>query len=193
MPTPSTRERLIHAMLQLSHSRGFGGTSIDDVLKLAGVKKGALYHHFDSKDDLALASLEHAAADLAEFLESAMAGLTGLAALDAFFAAALTKHRLQAFIGGCPFGNAALEMADSDRRFAEVLRRVFDAWRQRLQEVIAQGQQAGEIRNDIPPDRLARLVVAGVEGGIMMSRLTKDEGPMRECIESLRALLRPAG
>jgi TetR/AcrR family transcriptional repressor of nem operon len=184
-----TRERLICEMMRLAHRQGFRATPVDDVIEATGVTKGALYHHFPSKDHLGLAALERFSTDFRMFLDQAMGGRTGLDALDGFFAAALDRHRGRAFIGGCPFGNTALEMADGDPRYAEMVAEVFDEWVTRIRDAIADAQQAGEVRDDLAADDLARLVVASVEGGIMQSRLTRNEAPMKGCIESLRALL----
>jgi TetR/AcrR family transcriptional repressor of nem operon len=49
----ATRERLLVAAKKLVMSKGFAGTSIDDVLKATGLTKGAFFHHFKSKADLA--------------------------------------------------------------------------------------------------------------------------------------------
>jgi len=184
-----TKQRLIREMMRLTHLRGFGATSINDVIAASGIKKGALYHHFSAKDDLGIAALDQWRSDFDAFLRNALDGRTGLDALDSFLQAALDKHRGRAFVGGCPFGNTALEMADGDSRYAEAVSAVFDAWVLKLQGAIAAGQQAGEIRDDMAAEDLARLVVATVEGGIMLSRLKKEEGPMRGCIESLRKML----
>ena len=139
------------------------------------------------------AALERAGDDFRAFLDQAMAGRSGLEALDGFFQAALDRHRGWAFIGGCPFGNTALEMADDDPRYVALLAAVFADWVLRIEGAIAEAQRAGQVREDLAADELARLVVATVEGGIMLSRLKKEEGPMRGCVESLRALLiRPA-
>ncbi|MFW6156263.1 MAG: TetR family transcriptional regulator C-terminal domain-containing protein, partial [Armatimonadota bacterium] len=154
--------------------------------------KGALYHHFTTKNDLGLAALEYAAAQFSEFLDDALEGRSGLAALESLFDAAVDVHRRRGFVGGCPFGNLALEMADSDPRYTRTLLRVFDTWISRIGDVVVEGQQAGEMRTDIPPARLARLIVAALEGGIMMSRLSKDDRPMSDCAESLRTMLATA-
>jgi len=49
----ATRERLLVATKKLVMSKGFAGTSIDDVLKATGLTKGAFFHHFKSKAELA--------------------------------------------------------------------------------------------------------------------------------------------
>jgi len=102
---------------------------------------------------------------------------------------ALQKHREAGFVGGCLWGNTALEVSDSNSIYTERVREVFEEWVCRIERVIRCGQEAGQIRADLPADDFARLVVAGLEGGIMMSRLTKQDGPLRACVESLRVLL----
>lgn len=189
----AARERLICEMMRLVHEHGVTATSVSDVAEAAGVTKGALYHHFTTKHDLGLAALERAGAEFIDFIDDALNGRTGRAALESFFSAALDTHRRRGFVGGCPFGNLALEMADSDAHYTGILTQVFDTWVSRIQDVVVEGQQANEIRGDLAPDELARLIVAALEGGIMMSRLTKDEAPMKHCIESLRAMIVTGG
>lgn len=48
----ATRQGLLVAARQLFGERGYAGTSIEEVVRAAGVTKGALYHHFRDKDDL---------------------------------------------------------------------------------------------------------------------------------------------
>ncbi|MDD2582939.1 MAG: hypothetical protein PHR66_13190 [Desulfuromonadaceae bacterium] len=46
-----------------------------------------------------------------------------------------------------------------------------------------------QIRTDISSEALSKHIIATIEGGIMMSRLKKDERPMKECLETLRVTL----
>lgn len=184
-----TRERLLIETERLVHRHGFSRTSVSTVLRAAGVKKGALYHHFHGKDNLGLAVLDRDRQGFMAFLDSAFSVPSPLEGLDRFFAAVLQKHRETGFIGGCLWGNTALEMSDSSPAHTEIVAKVFDEWISRMERVIRAGQKAGQIRRDLPSDDLACFAVATIEGGIMMSRLRKHEGPFRSCLDSLRALL----
>lgn len=53
------RAKIINAALKLVRERGYAGTSVDDLCREAGVTKGAFFHHFKSKDDLAIAAAEY--------------------------------------------------------------------------------------------------------------------------------------
>ncbi len=185
----TTRERVLNETARLVERQGFGPTSINDVLHATGIKKGTLYHHFPGKDELGLAVLERARDDFLLFLDSSLAAPTPMEALEQFFKAALEKHRKTAFVGGCLWGNTALEMSDTSPAYTAFVEKVFDEWICRIERVIRSGQEAGQIRKDRSASELARLVIASIEGGIMMSRLRKQDGPLRSCLESLRVLL----
>lgn len=187
----ATRERLLSETTRLVHRSGFSRTSVNTVLQAAGIKKGALYHHFPGKDELGLAVLARARTVFLAFIDTALTAPTPLEDIDRFFAAALQAHRDMGFVGGCLWGNTALEMSDSSPAHTEIVAKVFDEWIFRMERVIRAGQEAGQIRTDLPAGDLARLVVAGIEGGIMQSRLKKHEGPLRSCLASLRVLLVP--
>jgi AcrR family transcriptional regulator len=68
----TTRQELITAARRLFRHQGFHATSLDDILDLAQVKRGNLYFHFKSKEDLALAALEEALAGEFPFLDRFM-------------------------------------------------------------------------------------------------------------------------
>jgi len=124
-----------------------------------------------------------------EFLDKALDNENAGAALDNFLTCALEMHVTAGFVGGCIFGNTALEMSDSNEEFARLVGRFFDEWTNELARIVEKAQLNGQLRRDVPAEDVARQVIATLEGGIMMSRLKKDEQPMRECLNVLRKTL----
>ncbi len=186
-----TRERILSKATHLVLRQGFGATSVNDLVKATGVNRGSLYFHFPGKDDLGVAILERAREQFLAFVEESLAGETPGWRLENFFRAAMAAHESTRFVGGCLWGNTALEMSDAEgqERYVEIVGEVFSTWRDMIEEVIAAAQQCGQVRDDIPAGVLATHVVAGVEGGIMLSRLRHDAGPMRTCVDAMRTLL----
>ena len=109
---------------------------------------------------------------------------------DEFFRCGVGQTPQHRFVGGCLWGNTALEMSDKNPRYVAQVGGVFDEWIALLEGVIRAGQVAGEIRDDMAADDLARFVVSAIEGGIMLSRLKKEERPLKTCFDSLKLFLR---
>jgi len=184
-----TRERLINEMARLVQIKGFNCTSINDVIQAVGIKKGTLYYYFSGKDELGLAVLERDRNEFLTFLDEALTGTSSIKALEHFFRAAFEMHKERGFIGGCLWGNTALEMSDTNPCYTALVQGVFSEWIGKIEAVVYSGQQAGQIKTDRSAAELAHLIVASIEGGIMMSRLTKKDAPLKQCLESLRILL----
>jgi AcrR family transcriptional regulator len=70
----ATRERLLAAGRELFGERGYEGTSIEAILRGAGVARGALYHHFATKEELFDAVLERLTAEMADNVTEAARG-----------------------------------------------------------------------------------------------------------------------
>jgi TetR/AcrR family transcriptional repressor of nem operon len=56
---PDARTRLLDAAMQVIRAHGYAATTVDEICRAAGLTKGAFFHHFKSKDDLAVATAEH--------------------------------------------------------------------------------------------------------------------------------------
>jgi hypothetical protein len=59
MTQPDARTRLLDAAMQVIRAQGYSATTVDDICRAAGLSKGAFFHHFKSKEDLALAAAAH--------------------------------------------------------------------------------------------------------------------------------------
>ena len=66
-----SRLRLLHAALHIIRSKGYAATTVDDICREAGVTKGSFFHHFKTKDDLALAAVQYWEESTGAFFASA--------------------------------------------------------------------------------------------------------------------------
>jgi TetR/AcrR family transcriptional repressor of nem operon len=68
---PSAKTKILDAALTVVRAKGYAATTVDDLCSAAGVTKGAFFHHFKSKDDLAVAAAEHWSKVTGELFEGA--------------------------------------------------------------------------------------------------------------------------
>lgn len=109
-----TRERILSRATQLVLGQGFGATSVNDLVEAAGVSRGSLYFHFPDKDDLGVAVLERAREQFLALIRKLLAGKNPGRQLENFFRSTLNAHESAGFVGGCLWGNTAMEMSDVD-------------------------------------------------------------------------------
>ncbi|MCX5874034.1 MAG: TetR/AcrR family transcriptional regulator [Deltaproteobacteria bacterium] len=95
-----TRARVLEAATQLINQKGFRSTSVNDIIHVTGVKKGNLYFHFSSKEELGLAILEQAHKDFMAFLSNSFKGERPLERVSSYLDAVLEKQRKTKFVGG---------------------------------------------------------------------------------------------
>jgi AcrR family transcriptional regulator len=121
--TSLARQRILETADRLFYQDGIRAVGIDRIIAEAGVAKMSLYKHFPSKDDLILAVLKYREESVLGFFRSAMArhGKKARSPLRAFFAALKDFFESPGF-RGCPFQNAAVELADPTHPGTEFVR-----------------------------------------------------------------------
>jgi len=185
----ATRDQILNAAARLIHVQGYQSTSLDDVLRESGVGKGNFYYYFKSKEDLGYAIIDRITQGFVErSLEPAFADAEAdpIAQIHAFLDRVLEAQRQRKCIGGCVMGNLASELSDVHEGFRQRLAGIFDLWRVQLAEVVSRGQARGRLRADMDASRVAQFLVAGLEGSILLSKVTKDITVMERCVEELK-------
>ncbi len=145
-----TRSKILDEATRVFNRKGFSATSINDILKASGTTKGSLYFHFSSKGEIGLEVLKREKQAFMSFLDDILNEGPPGQSLHNFFEAAMAKHSQQDFIGGCIFGNTALEVSDTSPELAAFVAGVFDDWIMKIAQNVDQAQQIGQIRKDVP-------------------------------------------
>ncbi len=184
-----TRERILTGATEILHRQGFSRTSIHDLIRETGVKKGNLYHYFSSKEEMGLEVLTRARDDFFRFLDQSLQGDAPSIRLANHFAAIIRYHESRNLIGGCIFGNTAIEMSDRNQTYRAIIHGVFEEWRRRIRVVLENAVRSGEARKDLDPDAMARHIVATVEGGIMVARASGNPADLKACLAVLAGIL----
>jgi TetR/AcrR family transcriptional repressor of nem operon len=184
-----TRTRVIREARKLIVGKGFNNTSINEIIAATGVKKGAMYFHFANKEELGFSVLLDAKEEFFDFLEASFIGESPHEKIDHFFLSLLKQQQNVHFVGGCLFGNTALEMSDSNERYANLIKEIFSDWTNILTRLLKEAQLGGQVIGTIDAEALAHTIVATLEGGIMMARVSKKSSNLADCIDVIRSLI----
>jgi TetR/AcrR family transcriptional regulator, transcriptional repressor for nem operon len=169
-----TRERLLQAAFQEVHRSGFQSAGINTILAATNVTKGALYHHFDSKEALGYAIVEEIIAKLVRdrWLHPLLSDGQPIDILIGIVRR--IPGRPADVRAGCPLLNLATEMSPLDEQFRKRLERIFLAWQEGVATLLRKGQSQGTVRRNLNPDEAASFLVAMVEGYASLAKNAQD-------------------
>jgi TetR/AcrR family transcriptional repressor of nem operon len=181
-----TREYIIMQAANIFNQQGYFGSSVSDIMRETGLRKGGIYNHFESKDELVLAAFDYAIQLVnkryAHAIEGKSTALEQLIAIISVYDNIIEDPPLK---GGCPLLNTAVESDDTHPVLREKAREAMDRWLRFIRIIIKKGIKLGEIRNNIDVDAVATFIVSTIEGGVMVSKLYQDSAYMHSVIDQL--------
>ena len=172
----ATRARLLHCAFQEIYEHGYGGASVDRILSKTDLTKGALYHHFGSKAELAHAVIDEVVRGWIVDrwltpLRDSDDPVTTLIETCQRLVRGMPQEQLEC---GCPLNNLTQELANTEGAFRENLMALFDLWRTGIAEGLERGQTAGTVRPDISPEATATFFVSTIEGLMGTAKSTRN-------------------
>ena len=182
----ATRDAILSGAASVFEELGYGRASLSQVAERAGVTKGALYFHFQSKDELARAVIaeQHRffTAGNASVLSQALPPLESMILLCRTFALNLLQN---------PIVRAGTRLTLEASIFHEDVRQPYQDWVDVMGRLAAQAQGRGQIRRDIDAAAFARLVVASLTGVQIMSSVLTGRDDLVERVEQMWELMLP--
>ncbi|HYK84736.1 MAG TPA: TetR/AcrR family transcriptional regulator [Ktedonobacteraceae bacterium] len=182
-----TRAMILARVAPLFNQQGYSGSSLSDIMRQTGLEKGGIYNHFKSKEQLALEAFDYSYAILDQRIRSALVGkkhaIERLNALLTYFQELADDPPVA---GGCPILNTAIESDDAEPALRDRARSAMDELRGTVRRIISKGIEHGEIRPGVDVETWTSVMIAALEGAVMLSRLYQDTTHMRRVIEYTR-------
>jgi len=180
-----TKVALLEAGMDIMLEKGYTNCGIQEVLSSLGVPKGSFYHFFDSKENFAVAIIQHYdqiySAALLRTLRNPQQ--TPLQRLRTYCETGKEMFLSKECRKGCLIGNLSQEMSDQSETLRKVLSTVMLKWRDVFAQCIEEGQNIGEITKVCSADQLAELLNAGWGGAVMRAKTVKTVEPMEIFID----------
>ena len=185
----STAQHILDLAERLIQVRGYNGFSYADIAMAMQVTKASLHYHFPSKADLGRNLMARYTqgfmAALADIDSRTVGALPKLERYVALYAAVLADGRM------CLCGMLAAEFATLPASVRAEVTRFFDANEAWLAKVLDDGRSKGHLAFDGPAIETARMIVASLEGAMMLARTYEDVARFEEASGRLLAALGP--
>ncbi|MCA6380043.1 MAG: TetR/AcrR family transcriptional regulator [Cytophagales bacterium] len=186
-----TKGAILHHAGSLFNVRGYKATSISNITEATGYTKGAIYRHFKNKEKLEEQSLVYLTEIMFEKLRIQIkeheTASDKLKAIFYFFESYVTKSPIK---GGCPLLNVAIEADDNSPHLRKKAHAILEVLRESIKTILANGIKFEQIRKDIDKEYYATVIIASLEGAIMMSKLSRTNHDIGMIIRHLEATIK---
>lgn len=184
-----TRQFIIEKAAPIFNTKGIAATSMSDIMEATKLSKGSMYVHFENKDVLACAAVDHNMKVLSSKLETQLR--QGKSAKEQLFAYIdfFSNPINPPVIGGCPLLNFGTEADDTNPVVKEKVNNAIKRGQQLLSTIIEKGITDKEFNPNWNGVEFATVLFAMLEGGHLMSRMSGNNDNMKTIEETLKKMI----
>jgi len=168
-----TRQFIIEKTAPLFNTRGFAGTSLNDMTAATGLTKGSIYGNFANKDEVALEAFECNLNKVENMIRDEMGKERSCRDKLLVYARVYDNFLKSPFPeGGCPILNTATEADDTHPGLRARASTAVTSWKKSIEKLVRKGMEQKEFRRETNPEQVALTMIAMIEGAIMITKLT---------------------
>lgn len=185
-----TRTFIIETTAEIFNKKGYAGTSLSDITDATGLTKGSIYGNFENKEEVALAVFDFNCLKINSQIRSKIdAALSYHDKLMAY--TKVYRSLIKGVInnGGCPILNTATEADDTNNLLKDRAAKAIVKWEKNISDLIEKGIQAGEFKKDVNIRQIALSIIALIEGGVMISKVTGDSANMDKILKTVEFII----
>jgi AcrR family transcriptional regulator len=190
-----TRNSILEVAAALATEEGLDPLSIGRLAEAMGMSKSGLFAHFGSKEELQLATVDHAAAlFVAEVIDPARSAPKGLARIWALCDHMIGYSERQVFPGGCFFAATSFEFNNRPGPVRDRIETMMRSWLSYLEHAVEQAQEAGELDPKVSAREIAFQLDAFAQASNAQYQLFRDpqvfddaRRAIQERLETLRS------
>lgn len=184
-----TRQFIIEKAAPIFNTKGIAATAMSDIMEATKLSKGSMYVHFENKDVLANAAVDHNMKILGDKLLLAVSksktAKEELFAYIDFFSNAVNPP----LVGGCPLLNFGTEADDTNPVVKEKINKGCNLNQELLAGSISKGIANGEFNPEWNAEEFAIVMFAMMEGGHLISRMSGNNDKMKIITKTLKKII----
>ena len=191
----TNKVKIIKVAYKIIYENGYNKTSVDEIISKAKISKSNFYYYFKSKESLAISVLDLRIEQYVnEIINATLTNnkLTPLKRLESFYNKVVKFHKKNECKYGCPFGNLANELSGKNHKFRKRLAAFFEQWREKIELCLKDGIENKEFSDKFNPKLFSEIILAHLEGAILMSKTYKQINPLEKGSKEIINLLKAA-
>ena len=181
----ATRERIVLAAAELMAEHGVAGTSTPAIRDAAGVSSSQIYHYFADKDSLTRAVIAHQTQAIVGGQEQLLGRLDSVDALRAWRDVVVGSQRSLNWVGGCPLGSLASELAEHDSDARTILASSFTRWSEAIRDGLRRMIELGVLRAEADPEKLSLAMLAALQGGLLLGQAQRSSAALEAGLDAM--------
>jgi AcrR family transcriptional regulator len=164
-------------------------TTVEHVRDAAEVSSSQIYHYFADKQALVLAVIDHEADHIVGMQQPLFDRLDTMDGLRAWRDALVDVQLDRGCTGGCPLGSLGVELAETDDRARVRVADGFARWETAIRDGLRAMHAAGRLAADADPDGLALALLAALQGGLMLTQVTRETRALEVALDAMLSLI----
>ena len=182
-------EEVLNHVMRTFWSHGYRGTSLEDLARATGLRKGSLHNAFGNKEDLFVLALERYAQLFDRQLDNTLKNPDPYKAIKGFLETVVERMSDPSNPRGCLSTYACIEWQDLPPKAAAKVSHALAGLEEQLTKIIKKGQQQGNLALDKDARSLARFLIATTRGMATLHKVTGDLDTVRDVANCALAVL----
>lgn len=181
-----TRQFIIEKSAPIFNTKGVSGTVMTDIMEATKLAKGSLYAHFENKEDLSYAAVDHNFQILRNTTNKIIQKHKTARGKIIGFLKLFSDPMNHPVYGGCPMLNFGMEADDTSPIILSKVGKMIKEVQQELKDIIDTGITQGEFKSNWDSRKFALKVFALMEGGNLISRTTRSNAQMKIIVQIIK-------
>jgi len=185
-----TKLHILKTVAPIFNQNGYAATSMRDITEATNLTKGAIYGHFENKEELAIAAfnfnVKSMLSRIGEHLSSAKSPLKKLYLITDFYR---NYYQYSQELGGCPITNVGVDANNQNTALLQRVRYVVQKIQDHISTLIEDAIESGEINTEINAMVYAKRIDTMLQGAIFLTYTMDDDSYLKETTEHIDCLI----
>lgn len=186
-----TKRFIIEKTAPVFNTKGYAGTSLQDLTEATGLTKGSIYGNFGGKDEVALAAFDYNFAQVTLYMKNRiLAKENAIERLLAYPRVYRDFLKIPFLQPGCPILNTSTEADDTHPALRQKAADALAFWKRSIENQVKRGIERKEIKPHTDPSAFAVVLMSLTEGAVMQAKVTGRSTELRTAMDFLEKMIK---